>query len=719
MKEEVQTSKAILEETRDHYKQEEARQQTDDERKCLQTFKIGSYEQYKDINQDRVPGTCRWVLEHPRFQRWLNSTHDDLLWISADPGCGKSVLAKSLIDNELAAISGSTPCYYFFKDNDKQNQWAPALCALLHQLFSNQPHLLKHAISAWKKTGNMIREEIETMWSILLTATTDDTASPVVCVLDALDECRDEDRKTLVTRLCYFLEESETTAKRANLKFLVTSRPYDNVERWFENLIFRLPQLRLRGEDENDLIRHEIDLVIDVRLRNLSAEFNLSKDHEESLRQRLQRMEHRTYLWLYLAMEDIRSQYRDSLDPEEEVIQDVPVSVENAYERILQRITDKQRPHARRVLLLIVGARRPLTIEEANLACNAADAYEKESSIIKGAKASHFEKRVREWCGLFVFINHSQLFLIHLTAKSFLLADLAGDEVRLGSWKSSLSTAQVESEMASICIAYVCLTAADRQPSSGQNTKSGFFQYCVEHWVSHMKGEHFADDKRLLDVLFDLYDTSGPSFETWFPVMWRLRHSFDVPLLHDQHAMAMAGHVKLLAERYDRKPFVVDLADSDGQTALMWASEFGHVGTVQTLLSLGADVNAYCRGVNATALQAASMKGQVKVVQVLIDAGALDAKGGSYGTAIHAASAKGYEETVRELIESGADLNASEGLYGTALHAASASGHHAAMRLLLRNGAIVDARDIVGRTALQVLIDNHVAERTELESTLR
>lgn len=36
---------------------------TEDQRRCHQAFKTSTYEKYKDINPNRVKGTCGWVLE--------------------------------------------------------------------------------------------------------------------------------------------------------------------------------------------------------------------------------------------------------------------------------------------------------------------------------------------------------------------------------------------------------------------------------------------------------------------------------------------------------------------------------------------------------------------------------------------------------------------------------------------------------------------------------
>jgi hypothetical protein len=61
-------------------------------------------------------------------------------------------------------------------------------------------------------------------------------------------------------------------------------------------------------------------------------------------------MEHRTYLWLYLAIESIYETYRDSLRPRDASIESLPSTVEDAYEKILSRVTGKQKVNVRKIL---------------------------------------------------------------------------------------------------------------------------------------------------------------------------------------------------------------------------------------------------------------------------------------------------------------------------------------------------------------------------------
>lgn len=327
------------------------------------------------MNPERAEGTCQCVLSHPRYIEWANNTQDALLWISADPGCGKSVLARSLIDNELRNTPNHTICYFFFKDNGEQDELSTALCSFLHQLYSHQRQLIRHSVSPWEKTGGKWDKEISELWRILLDSTGCDDAHDVTCIFDAVDECRSVDRARLIKMLTEFYVQSSspTSEKRqCKLKFLVTSRPYEDIEAGFQKSIEILPNIHLGGEDENEQISQEIDSVVRIRVDKLAADLNLGFQTSDQLKEKLLNMQHRTCLWLYLAIDGIRETFRISLRPNQAVIETLPSTVEDAYETILKRVPPAQVANTRRILQIVVGARRPLTIGEMAIALGVA-----------------------------------------------------------------------------------------------------------------------------------------------------------------------------------------------------------------------------------------------------------------------------------------------------------------------------------------------------------
>lgn len=90
-----------------------------EEQECHQLFRLttgsrdATYEWYKDRVEEMVADTCQWFLKNDYFEIWLKQESGPLL-VSADPSCGKSVLAKYLIDHGLPR--SATICYFFFKD---------------------------------------------------------------------------------------------------------------------------------------------------------------------------------------------------------------------------------------------------------------------------------------------------------------------------------------------------------------------------------------------------------------------------------------------------------------------------------------------------------------------------------------------------------------------------------------------------------------------------
>jgi hypothetical protein len=250
----------------------------------MQSLRTSEYEQFKDRNPTWLKGTCQWILQHENFQKWRDNSSSNLLWVSADPGCGKSVLSKSLIDEDFKSTESLTTCYFFFKeDNDKQRDISTALSALLHQLFSQKPILIRHAVSDYAANGDELLESFPQLWNILISAAADPTAGQIVVILDALDECLESGRNQIIDALSAFYGHSTSDSNLSLLKFLVTSRPYFDIERRFALLIRSFPTIRLYGEKESEVISREINVVIKSKVSELGQQLELDDSEQLTL----------------------------------------------------------------------------------------------------------------------------------------------------------------------------------------------------------------------------------------------------------------------------------------------------------------------------------------------------------------------------------------------------------------------------------------------------
>jgi ankyrin repeat domain-containing protein 50 len=334
---------------------------------CWQALHTSNYEDYKGRHPDRVKGTCEWFLKHKRFINWQKSTISSLLWLSAGPGCGNSIFSKSLLDNEFRIIVYIMVCYFSFKDDTMDQKSATkTLFALLHQPFDQKKSLIKYAMSDLKKNGSTLSENFSKLWSILTSAASDPQAGHIVCVLDALDECRSVNQVRIINELVQFYSNAVNSAQnKSMLKFAVTSRPLYDIEAEYRQLTGKIPPIRLSGDEESEKITLEIDLVIKARVSALGPKLGHSR--QELLRKKLLEIPHRTYLWLKLIFELISDCSYLTKATINEAISTIPENVGEAYEAILSRIKKRDIPRARKLLCIVLAAVRPLTSQEMNI----------------------------------------------------------------------------------------------------------------------------------------------------------------------------------------------------------------------------------------------------------------------------------------------------------------------------------------------------------------
>lgn len=330
----------------------------------LKILKTCDYVFNKDKNPVRVAGTCEWFSSHSNFRAWMQND-SSLLWVSADPGCGKSVLARYLVDDRLEEeLSASQKvCYFFFKDDDKIHRSAiHALCAILHQLLLQDSELLRHFnfdVTSLPSFGEL--------WEVLTRCARE---TSIICVFDALDECEESSRETLIKHVSMYYGSYAHPMR--NLRIILTSRPWNSIS---DSLFYRTnldkEAIHLMGEsqDEQGQISIEIGLVINARLlefKNFRKWKGIDDDAYSILQQRLDSIHNRTYLWVALIFSELQKRAGDAKRILLGIIDTLPRSINEAYEKILSQTTDFDR--TRKLMHIIVAAFTPLTTDELNIA---------------------------------------------------------------------------------------------------------------------------------------------------------------------------------------------------------------------------------------------------------------------------------------------------------------------------------------------------------------
>lgn len=165
---------------------------------------------------------------------------------------------------------------------------------------------------------------------------------------------------------------------------------------------------------------------------------------------------------------------------------------------------------------------------------------------------------------------------------------------------------------------------------------------------------------------------------------------------------AGGGDDSTLLEYLNKPGFDINGPDSDGDTALFWASSRQRISTVRILLNNGADPNIV--GVSGSPLRIAAALGNIELVDMLIDKGAIIDSDWSLSTPISMAMKQGQFDMVKHLLSRGANPNQASGsMNETPLMGAAMLGNLDLVRALINYGADVNRRDVDGDTAIVYL----------------
>ncbi|KIH87757.1 hypothetical protein SPBR_04625 [Sporothrix brasiliensis 5110] len=720
---------------------------TDDETRkkkleILKTLHTTPYKERKDRNPCRVPGTLEWFVQHESFRQWNDASASTMLWVSADPGAGKSVLARHLVDNELMRQrhpngdvvppnGPTTVCYFFFKDDfTDQRSAKEAVSCIIHQLLTERKDLFTDTIlDRFETGGGYDRQSFHDLWDILITtllqassgqrerdpANNAHTTHPplhVLCVLDAFDECNLTDQRTLAKALGDFYAGPLSHNSNVVLKFLVTSRPYRNIEQEFRyNSKPNLSFVRLSGEspDEVAKIQNEIGIYIQAKLDDIAHEHDLSAAEKKHLHDKVLQIPHRTYLWVYLTLDLIQREFDEDMDLDMALCH-LPTDVDDAYEKILARIKPKDVAKARRLLHIVVAAVRPLTLDEVNFAL-ALEQRDRSYDDVRMVPPDRFPKYIRNLCGLFVTVVDGRVYLLHQTAKTFLVGSDAAAAPQpipfhaqnsAPRWQASFVPSASHRILATICVWHLHFETFVEDTPGGDELLSVsdyddytdnyvFLEYSACNWPDHVRqSDARGDDPDVLSLLC----LCGPSPQR--TVTW-----LDIYSTYEQNYVILDADRVLVAAAFCGLDAVVrallacpgiDVSATDemyGRSALHWAANNGFDDVVEQLL--------LCPDHRPAAPTASR--------GVLLDARDLQKS-----TPLAIATENGCEAIVRQLLQAGADANAVDASGRSALMYAAADGQLRIAQMLLEAGADVDAATMYGDTALTLAVQKgHVA----------
>jgi hypothetical protein len=372
------------------------------------------------------------VVQDAQYVRWQSSDDVSLLWIKGGAGKGKTMMSIGLIEQleQLLRPDEQPPVMaYFFCENTNYelNTIESIIKGLIMCLVKHQKQLCEPLRHQWDNDNRRYREDLTSwraLWSIFLEMLHRCNSQRIYVVIDALDECQDND-------MAAFLQLVVRTGLNSKVKWLLTSRPFDSAGR---ELLSASDQVMVSLELNSGHVSKAVKSYIAEKVAWLDHRDRYGPALRKQVEAELTEKAEDTYLWVSLVCKRLDGVNRIDVLA---TIKELPPGLTPFYRRIFDKLREGERAVVEasvRLLQVMLTAYRPLREEE-----------------VSSATGLSFEDAVIDLlidrCASFVRKQGASIEFVHQSARDFLAQEAQTILSSYGRW--------VHGEIALSCLQYL------------------------------------------------------------------------------------------------------------------------------------------------------------------------------------------------------------------------------------------------------------------------
>ena len=430
-------------------------------------------------HQTKLQGTCDWIWSEPTFTTWNKpsslSDSDRLLCIYGTHGCGKSVLASSIVKG-LKSKQQQT-LFFSFSGTDGKRQTVDSLvrtilwqlleettdqqCSkIMNDLMLRGPSVIPRLLNAFEQTAKLM-------------------TGSVYCVIDGVDECIDECNDPTRGLVKHVLD---LLSSLANFHVVLLGRPYA--------LQAAIRATSLNIEMNSDLIKQDIKTFIYAKIES-SPNLRIP-ELRDLVFEALQEKSDGMFLWVKLMIDDLRKSATQFEVMER--LRNLPRGLERAYRllflRLVEKLDDLELVRARKVLALTIASCRALRVDELR------HAYALDSGSGSTFEEHLFlqpDRGILDVCGDLINVRGGLVQLIHTSVKEFLTRPeekwLCSDDHKIVRFRVDLEATHLS--LGCICVDYLGMNEYgfqlnDLDALSVLGTQYPLLEYASRHAIPHL-----------------------------------------------------------------------------------------------------------------------------------------------------------------------------------------------------------------------------------------
>ncbi|KAI8623277.1 hypothetical protein F5Y19DRAFT_481901 [Xylariaceae sp. FL1651] len=456
------------------------------------------------LSKKPTQDTCSWVQDRPEFKDWQGGTAGmQNLWISGPEACGKSYLAKHII-NEFRENTSRDVIHCFITNSIPSHGGLSAvLRSTMHQALRLDPEIINEFVTQEPQSHGGEREQgvgggiwsddkLSSLWPVVMAKVA--AQHPMTAVIDGFDELKEDDRQEFFDCLKQF---KQNTLKPENLKLLLLSRQLQSVNPEEPGRGFGRYDINLEdtGADISKTVQQDLDRVWATRRF-------ADKTLQPQICEKIREISGGTYLSASLIAGDL-SRNRE-VKSEDSILEDLtrlysdsgsPKDLKGVYNCIIDRVSKPRNIGAllNQALLWAAFQKEALKPEEFNIAQAVGRAMEKNpTGDITGKELDGFldgniAMTLDFHCGHLVKFQDGRLELVHDSLRIYLMNQFGGEE-------------SPNAKLASICVTYLAMphfrNSGKRPDPERMNSweskvrtrvdKHKFARYASLYWHDHI-----------------------------------------------------------------------------------------------------------------------------------------------------------------------------------------------------------------------------------------
>ena len=458
----------------------------------------------------KLDGTLEWIWTHDTFRRWMGSAatpdaggsisagraaeglsdaHMRVLVLHGVNGCGKSVLAASVAD-KLRSRGVVTVMFSFWAGSSHDTRSDVMFKTIMWQLLEQSPKgqhtkFASHLVNNKAELGNVDAVITETGRLGV------ELGREIYVILDGIDESSDDWNNPRDGPLGGI---SKLLKSVPLLRVLLAGRQASlrmARRRWPLHLELTPELVR---DDMNKLIQHELDNCPDIR----------DNDMKGCIQRELESRSTVMFLWVRLVFKELRLCFSEA--EVHATLKRLPDQLNQEYHRLFillsKRLHGRQTDpsvgmqRAKAILGLIIGAARPLTLTELQLAYAHSLGPDTTGSYHGGMIS---KEGIIDACGDIIALRGESVSLGHTSLREFLIRRVdepnAGDAATADYFR--LDAQSCQEVMALTCLRYLQsitwrIPGKERYPARELESRFPLLCYAISHMASHFLNSNIS-----------------------------------------------------------------------------------------------------------------------------------------------------------------------------------------------------------------------------------